>query len=186
VVPAAFAALIPMAVACFMIGLPVIQELVLGEVRRRGRTPDLLHACSVRDHVLRATLRSVRAGLLFAAGGFVLWIAIHRPSPGWAWGLGAEILLSFLVLQLGLSVLTLRFVLQAAASPRASRGALLAVRLAVLAAGWLYGLAVWFIVPGGPGEMLFAVLVLGVGLGMLGLTRLAGAPIEALSRFAAI
>lgn len=171
------------AAAAFAVGLPLTQWALIRELRRRALDPVLLEACSVRDHVLRSIPRSLVPGLLVAAVAFVLWLGIHRPASGWTWVLGAEILLAFLVLEAGLAVFTVRFLLRAAATDGAAPRTL-AVRLAIVAAGWLYGLAVWILRPGSPAETLLAVLLLGVGLAVLGLNRTGDATRDAMRRLA--
>jgi hypothetical protein len=176
-----FARFLTLAVLAFAAGLPLTQWALVREMRRRARDPALLEAFSVRDHVLRSLPRSARPGLILAAGVFAVWLGIHRPLERWTWILGAEMLLAFLVLQVGLAVFTIRFLLRVAADdgtpPRT-----LVVRLAVIAAGWLYGLVVWMLQPGSPWETLFAVLLLGVGVGVLGLNRTADATRDAMRR----
>ncbi len=93
----------------------------------------------------------------------------------WEVLIGAEILLSFVVLALGLTAVALRFALDLAGRTAAGSlaRAVAGLRLLVLGIGLSYGAALWFAVPGGAGETLLSVFLLGAGLVALGLNRTA-------------
>lgn len=99
---------------------------------------------------------------------------------------GAEILLAFVVLAVGLTAASSRFALDLMERVSAATAArsLLGLRLLTLGAGLTYGVVLWFVLPGGAGETLLSVFTLGAALAALGLNRTAEMSPELMRRFA--
>jgi hypothetical protein len=179
---AEFSTFLRLAVLLFWVRLPLVQWLVFAELGRRGRDPALLRGKSVRDHVLGSLLRAGRVGVVVVLAAFATWALVPLSPGGFDLLLDGEILFAFLVLELGLAALAVRLGLRVAQSPTGARRALLGLRAGTLALGWIYGAALWILVPGGRGETLFSVFVLGAALIILGLNRASVVSAEAMSR----
>jgi hypothetical protein len=95
-------------------------------------------------------------------------------------------MLGFCLLATGITALTIRLALGLLErlSPEDDTQVVFILRLSVLVAGAAYGVAVWIVVPGGPGETLIALFLLGAGLTGLGLNRTSAMPSELLQRLA--
>jgi hypothetical protein len=106
---------------------------------------------------------------------FLIWGAFTWRTHGAGLLVAGEFLLTFVLLGTGLTTLALRMALSLmdrVAEENASRGLFL-LRVVVLLGGGGYGLALWILAPGGPGEMVIAVGILGAALIVLGLNRTA-------------
>lgn len=175
-----------LAVAAFLVCLPLGQWIAFRELERRGRDETLLESCNMRDHVLAALARASFWGLVITLPVLGVWLLLTRGSLGTQTFLGMELFLGFLVLTVGLTVAAMRFGLDAMGrrdGENASR-TLFTLRLAVLALGGGYGAALWVYLPGGVGETLLAVFLIGVALLGLGLNKTAEMNPELLARLA--
>ncbi len=115
------------------------------------------------------------------AWALAAWSRVH-----WDVLVGAEILLAFVVLAVGLTAATLRFALDLMerVGAGAAARALLGLRLFVLGAGLTYGAIIWIVLPGGAGETLLSVFALGAALAAMGLNRTAEMSPELMRRLA--
>jgi hypothetical protein len=158
--------------------------MVFSELEKRGAKIGVRSERTVRDEILGALLRGALLGLLIALPIFAVWAVRSWSSLHLGVLLGGEVLLAFVVLALGLATLAARLglSLMERVSPGEERRALFLLRLSVLGAGAAYGIALWLIVPGRPGETLFAVFALGVAMIVLGLNRTADLSPELLAR----
>ena len=171
-------------VIVYWAALPAVQWVVFSELEQRGAKIGVRSERTVRDEILHALLRGALLGLLITLPIFAVWAVRSWPSLHLGVLLGGEILLVFVVLAIGLAALAARLglSLMEKVSPGEERRALFLSRLSVLGAGAAYGIALWLIVPGGPGEMLFAVFALGVAMIVLGLNRTTDMSPELLAR----
>ena len=182
----AYALALRMAAAAFLICLPLAQWAAFRELERRGRDEDLLGSSNMRDHVLAALAHAAFWGLIITLPVLAAWVVISWRSLATRTFLGMELFLAFLVLVLGLTAIAVRFGLDAmgrtseAAAPRT----IFSLRLAALAVGGGYGATLWVYVPGGAGETLLAVFVIGVALLALGLNHTAEMDPDLLARLA--
>ena len=101
----------------------------------------------------RSVLRAIPHVLVPAVVAFGVWVVRAWSSARWDVLIGLEILLAFLLLELGLAALAKRF----------------QRRAVFLALGWGYAAAVAIFAPGGPGETLLAVTLLGTATLFLGI-----------------
>ena len=167
--------LLRLALLLFLLILPAMQWVAFRELARRGAHDALRASRNTRDHVLGALGRAAQAGLILEIPPLLAWSVAAWPRLRWEVLIGAEILLSFVVLALGLTAVALRFALDLAGRTAAGSlaRAVAGLRLLVLGIGLSYGAALWFAVPGGAGETLLSVFLLGAGLVALGLNRTA-------------
>jgi hypothetical protein len=176
-----YPSLLRLGVLVYLILLPAEQWIAFGELERRvSRAKE----GSIRDHVIRALVRGFLIGLAIILPVFLVWSGLRWSSLRWDVLVGGEILLGFCVLTIGFTALAIRLALGLLERlpPEEDTRAVFILRLSVLVAGAAYGVAVWFVVPAGPGETLIALLLLGAVLIGLGLNRLAEMPPELLER----
>jgi FtsH-binding integral membrane protein len=184
--PDSFRELLRLAVILFLLMLPAAQWAAFREMARRGTHDQLRESRNVRDHTLAALGRAAQVGLALQVPAMIAWAVAAWSRLHWDVLVGAEILLAFVVLAVGLTAAALRFALDLMArvgAARASR-ALLGLRLFTLGAGLTYGAVLWFVLPGGAGETLLSVFTLGAALAALGLNRTAEMSPELMRRLA--
>jgi len=178
-----YPSLLRLAVFVYLILLPAEQWITFGELERRVSRGD---RGNVRDHMVRALIRGFGIGLAIILPVFLVWGGLRWPSLRWEVLVGGEVLLGFCLLATGITALTVRLALGLLErlSPEDDTQVVFILRLSVLVAGAAYGVAVWIVVPGGPGETLIALFLLGAGLIGLGLNRTSVMPPELLERLA--
>lgn len=181
-----FRDLLRLAVVLFLLMLPAMQWVAFRELARRGAHDELRDSRNVRDHLLAALGRAVQVGLALQVPAMIAWGVTTWSRLHWNVLVGAEILLAFVVLAVGLAAASLRFALDMMGRVGAETAAraLLGVRLFVLGAGLTYGAVLWFFLPGGAGETLLSVFTLGAALAALGLNRTAEMSPESMRRLA--
>lgn len=178
-----YSSLLRLAVLVYLILLPAEQWITFGELERRGFRAS---KGNVRDHIVPALLRGFLVGLAITLPVFLVWGGFQWSSLRWEVLLGGEILLGFCVLTTGITAMTVRLalgLLERVAREEDTRVVFI-LRLSILVAGAAYGLVLWLAVPGGPGETLIVVFLLGAGMTGLGLNRTTGLPPELLERLA--
>jgi hypothetical protein len=176
-----YPSLFRMAVLAYLILLPAGQWITFGELERRMSRADEGH---VRDHIVRALVRGFLIELAIILPVFLVWGGLRWSSLRWDVLLGGDILLGFCVLTVGITALTIRLALNLLEKlpPEEDTRGVFILRLSVLVAGAGYGVAVWIVVPGGPGETMVSLFLLGAVLTVLGLNRTADLPMELLER----
>ncbi len=181
-----FRDLLRLAVVLFLLMLPAMQWVAFQELARRGAHDELRDSRNVRDHLLAALGRAAQVGLALQVPAVIAWGVTAWARLHWGILVGAEILLAFVVLAVGLAAASLRFALDMMGRVGAEKAAraLLGVRLFVLGAGLTYGAILWFFLPGGAGETLLSVFTLGAALAALGLNRTAEMSPESMHRLA--
>ena len=163
-----------------------MQWAAFRELARRGAHDELRDSRNVRDHLLAALGRAAQVGLALQVPAVIAWGVTAWARLHWGILVGAEILLAFVVLAVGLAATSLRFALDmmGRVGVGTAARALLGVRLFVLGAGLTYGAILWFFQPGGAGETLLSVFTLGAALAALGLNRTAEMSPESMRRLA--
>jgi hypothetical protein len=183
VTPAAFQDFLPVAAVIYVLGLVLVEQKTFAEVARRGAVGARRN---VRDMIMESLGRGALRGAALALLAAAIWGAFSWSRLGWEVMTGAEIFLAFTVLQIGIASLSVRMALRLVGTmePGAARRPILLLRLAMLATGVLYAFAVWRLAPGGAGETLFAVFLLGAALFVVGLNRTGELPSERMVRLA--
>jgi hypothetical protein len=175
-----------LAVALFLLLIPAAQWAAFREMTRRGAHDQLRESKNVRDHMLSALGKAARVTLALQVPAAIVWGVALWPRLRWDVLVGAEILLAFVVLAVGLAAAALRFALDLMDRPGAGTvaRAVLGPRLLALGAGLTYGAVLWVVLPGGAGETLLSVFTLGAALVALGLNRIAEMSPETMRRLA--
>ncbi len=178
-----YSSLLRLAVLVYLILVPAEQWITFGELERRGSRGS---KGNIRDHIVPALLRGFLVGLAITLPVFLVWGGFRWSSLRWEVLVGGEIFLGFCVLATGITVMTVRLafsLLERVAREEDTR-VIFILRLSVLVAAAAYGLALWIAVPGGPGETLIVLFLLGAGMIGLGLNRTTGISPELLERLA--